>query len=310
MDKLFEVIIEKFGDDYKYANKTEIRYNCPFCIKRRGKSDNDRKLYVNIDSGKFHCFKCNAKGLLSYKKNSLSTYGVYDKIDKLFNGEEELTNEENDDILFYMPSTAISKKSLAYEYCLNRGITEDLIDYYNIRLGVEEFWGRIIIPNEIYSEDSLWTDMFSARTYTNQIPKYKNPENCKKTNAVFNLHNIKEHCDTVIVVEGVITAICAGKDAVAIYGCHPSDRQISLILDKKPKSIICSLDNDKAGKLPNGQMAETFSKISKGISVFTVYLPEGLDASDMGEKSYLEYVNDNKILYNSSVYDKIYSLFK
>ena len=298
-------IIEKFGNDYSTTNGEEIRFNCPFCERRRGKADKGKKLYVNTKSLWFYCFKCGAKGKVS---KSEAAHGVYEQILNMKSSMEHLESED-DENMFYVPNLKITPDSVAYEYCIKRGIDEDKIKFYNIRLGVDELFGRIVIPNEIYGSGN-WTDMFSARSYIGQTPKYFNPSGAKKTNSVFNLHNIKEGCDDLIVVEGAITAICAGRDAVAVYGCHPSDQQLKSIIDKNPKRIYCVLDNDAAGHDPNEQLSEIFRSQLRDSEVYLVWMPEGIDAADMGENLFKKYVEKNKILCQGKVYVRLMSCMK
>jgi len=300
---LFE---EKFGKDYIRAGNSEITYNCPFCLQKRGKSDDDHKLWCNTDSGKWHCFKCDAKGRLS-KLLPESTDGIYGEIAGIFQ-DRYSTVSEDDDSLFYLPNIHVTPGILAYEYCQSRGITDSDIEFYDIRLGTDRLFGRIVIPNVVYTDSRCWTDMYSARTYIGQEPKYLNPEYCHKTNSVFNLHNQTVRGD-LIVVEGVITAIAAGRNAVAVYGCHPSEIQLQQILLKRPKSIICCLDGDSAGKEPNRKMAEVFAKNSD-VKVYLVEMPEKEDAASMGREKYLDYISKNKVLYSQSVYTEIELLLK
>lgn len=308
MDNI-EIIISRFGKDFLFNNdRSEMMYNCPFCEKKRGKKDSDHKLYVSTKLLVFHCFKCNTNGHLSNKKIE-STYGVYNKLLE-YKNINSTDSDNQEDNMFYIPNIKIPRDSIAYEYCISRGITDEIINFYNIRLGIDNLFGRIVVPNEIYGDNGVWTDMFSARTYLNQTPKYRNPDGCKKSNSVFNIHNIKSGGD-IYVNEGAITAIFAGKEAVATYGCHPSSQQIKTILNKNPKNIYCTLDGDEAGRKPNEDLAEVFSReIANDGNVYLVYMPKDKDAADMGEKVYKEYVNDNKILYNSSVYMSVASYLK
>ena len=281
-------------------------YNCPFCLKRRGKADNDRKLYVSGNLGYFHCFKCNAKGRVT-KNVTAPNSGIYKDIFAKY-GCSNSEESEDDDDTFFVPNISIPKDSVAHDYCKSRGITDEMIEFYDIRLGVDELFGRIVIPNETYGSKRIWTDMYSARSYLNQVPKYMNPHASKKSGIVFNLHNIIEGSD-VYVVEGVITAIHAGRDAVAVYGCHPSDVQLQNILSKKPKNIYCVLDNDEAGRPGNEDMAKRLSAKSVG-NVYIVYMPEGKDAADIGEVRFKEYVDKNKIMYGSGIYTSVASYIK
>lgn len=302
-----KLIIEKFGRDHGKSTDN-YTYNCPFCMKRRGKDDSDRKLYVSTKNLVFHCFKCGAKGRLKSKEIE-SSFGVYNNLMNLFNESSDLDTGGEDDNMFIIPNIGIPESSVAYKYCIDRGITDEHIKFYSIRLGIGKLFGRIVIPNIIYGNTGVWTDMYSARTYLSQTPKYLNPENCKKTNSVFNLHNIEEGSD-VYIVEGAITAIHAGRSAVAVYGCHPSDAQINAILAKRPRTIYCVLDNDEAGRPANENLAKVLSnRVSNG-NVYLVYMPNGKDAADLGETRFKDYVDKNKIQYYSSVYNSVASYFE
>lgn len=297
--KNLELIKSKFGDDFKTASHGEVTFNCPFCLSKRGKADNDHKLYVNTNSLKFHCFKCGTSGRLKSVNYEESSYGVYEKLLKLKEVDLPVTDEEEN--VFYLPMTKIQRGTVAYDYCIKRGITEDLINYYDIRLGVDDLTGRIVIPNNVYNH--CWCDMYSARSIMNQIPKYKNPIGAKKNEMVFNLKNIQENQDKVIIVEGVITAISGGKDCVAVYGCHPTIKQIRQIVDKHPKSIYCCLDGDEAGQSGMMPLLEMLSGIYNG-KIYYVKMPEDQDACDMGYERFRKYIEhikkeyDGKFLYS------------
>lgn len=303
--------IERFGNDYYIADNGKTinyRYKCPFCAKRRGKPDNDYKLYFDIFKGKFFCFKCGARG--SFNKLDISTDSVYSELINYVEHYDQNDNEEDDCNMFYISNIKIPDDTVAYNYLIDRGINKELIDYYDIRLGTDEFFGRIIVPNIVYGKEGIWTDMYSARSYINQKPKYMNPGNAKKHNSVFNLHRIKEG-GICYVVEGVITAICAGKEACATYGCSPSEEQIDMIVNKDFKEIYCVYDNDEAGLVGQKKLSEMlYEKINKlRTKLYIVNMPENVDAADMGEKLFKEYVYKNRIEYNSGVYDEILSLF-
>ena len=297
------IIKDKFGNDFIDEN-TEMRFKCPFCIDKRGKEDKDYKLYVSKKNLKFFCFKCHSKG--SLRRNiELPNDNVYDKLLE-FNKNEELDEDEYN--MFFIPSIEIPKDSSAYRYLAGRGINDELINYYNIRLGVEDYFGRVVIPNILYGAEKSFTDMYSARSYINQIPKYLNPSGAKKTDSVFNLHNQKEG-GIMYVVEGAITAICAGKDSVCVYGSSPSDKQITNILNKNPEEIYCVLDYDPAGIKGNAELSEKLSqRANKGTVIYTVNMPSGIDAADMGEKEFKKYVHKNRVRYFSSVYTKLLNI--
>lgn len=286
-----KVIEERFGLNHKILNN-EVAYCCPFCLKRRGKADNDYKFSVNLITLKGHCFKCNVKLRLKSDLMNVSTSGVFTDLVGMFGeDDEEIEDDEN---MFFVPDIPIQKGTCAYQYCVDRGIDDDKINFYELKMGVGEYLGRIIIPNE-YNDG--WVDMFQGRSYIGKDPKYKNPYGVDKSKIVFNLHRIPENADSMVICEGAITAIMAGKNAVATYGCHPSENQIEQIISKHCKEYICCLDNDEAGRPGNDELARTLIRKAKGSRVTIVYMPEGKDAADMGTTEFVKYVRLNKMPY-------------
>ena len=291
-----KIIEERFGTDHKIVGD-QVWYKCPFCLKRRGKADNDYKFTINKISGKAYCFKCHVKLRLKDDLLKESVSSVYGELLDIFSDYKKAEDEDEYN-MFYVPTMEIKKGTAAYSYCAERGLTEDKIAYYNLKLGVNENGGRIIVPNEYVNG---WCDIYQARSYTNQTPKYKNPYGVDKSKIVFNLHRIKENADRIYICEGAITAICAGKEAVGVYGCHPSENQISQLVEKHAKEYVCTLDNDSAGRPGNEQLAKTLTYKCPWAKVYICYMPEGKDAADIGESAYKEYVEKNKIEYNGKL---------
>ena len=298
------IIVEAFGTEYLKSNK-QLRYKCPFCYKRRGKPDNDYKLYVSTENLGFICFKCNSKGRLG--KRSVEADGVYHYVQNIMN-HEEVSDDSEDDNTFHVANVSIPENSIAKKYLYERGFSDEDIEFYHMRLGTGKLFGRIVVPNELYGSE--WTDMYSARSYINQVPKYRNPEGASKTSSVFNLHNLNEGSECY-VVEGVFTAVAAGRNAVAIYGCHPSEEQITKISNKKFSRIYCVLDNDPAGTKGQAELSEKLYKSCIGTEIHTVKMPEGIDAADMKRDEFMKYVAEHHKLYEgNSVFSKIQELLE
>jgi hypothetical protein len=311
--RYLSVAVERFGKNYiKTGNPDEIRYNCPFCLDRRGKADDDAKFYVNITKGKFLCFKCGVRGRLGSHVQE-SPYDFYEKLLKYFDSRHESDIVDDDDEnVYYIPNIEIPDESLAFEYCIKRGITRDIIKKYSIRLGIGNLFGRIVIPNIVYGESGIWTDMYSARSYINldPKPKYYMPPGSNKSKVVFNLHRIPDYCENMFLNEGVLTSIVAGDYSIAFYGCNFSNEQVKQVASKEAKNYYCTFDGDEAGIKANEKLAECLSRLLKNESnVYIVYMPKDKDAADMGQKQYIEYVMDNRIKYYSATYLKIFKMF-
>lgn len=300
-----KIIINRFGNDYRCTKgeNQQMMYCCPFCESRRGKPDRSFKLYVSIRKLKFICFKCGARGRLK-RFVSESNSQVYNNILDIVNNKQE---EDEEDNMFYIPNIKVPKDTVAYKYLINRGINDEMIDYYNIRFGIDDLAGRIIVPNIVYS--STWTDMYQARSYINQIPKYVNPPDSNKSHSVFNLHRM-EKGGVCNVVEGAITSICAGKDSCGIYGSSPSDIQVASIISHEFEEINCVLDNDPSGRKGNLKLAQMLSNkiVNNRTKINIVTMPPGIDAADIGSVEFHKYVNSHKTEFDSKVYAKIIQL--
>ena len=296
-----------YGDDFLITRKHNIRYDCPYCENIRGKADKDRKFMIDLSSGAYYCFKCHTKGVLFHTKP-----GNSEKISQLlldyYNYEDPINEVKDNTIqhhfLRFDNTTKIIDYSLAYYYLLERHITKEQIEFYNIRDGINENNGRIMIPNLMLGN---WTDYYQGRSYLNLEPKYNNPLNIDKSTIVFNLHNQQKHQKRIYIVEGVFSAIRGGKDVVATYGSDISDYQVSLINNYHFDEIYCCYDGDSAGKKGNLLLAEKLGKTNN--NVYIINLPEKEDPADMGEEKFKEYCEKNKRKYVNTKLDLILGYF-
>jgi len=303
-----EKIEQKFGNDYILSkNSKNLLYNCPFCIDVRHRADNDRKLYVSCETTLFHCFKCQTKGIVIKGTQSnldiLIPY-LFDYFN--FSDEDELNNELNfhtklinfDDVDF------IERNTVAYNYLMSRGINEDLINRYNLRNGINNNFGRIMIPNCLIGK---WTDFYQGRTYLEMDPRYKNPDSVEKEKIVFNLYNQRKRQKYAYIVEGIFDVIRGGIDCLSILGSSISEYQVRLISSYKFEEIICCLDDDPSGHIGNKKLANDLMKYND--KIFTVKLPEGKDPADMGEDMFKDYCEKYKRRFIGDKYNTLFSYY-
>ena len=303
-NSLRDYIISQLGDDYLDAGHGELRYKCPIC-EEEGRTFEDYKMYVHYlgkKAGLYWCHRCEAKGRITLDDtmSSGSTTEVYPFLLDYINNLNHLDEEEESDY-FIIPKTVPTPNTMAWDYLINRGITPDLISYYNIRVsGLKDdpkLYGRIVIPNRIYSKN--WTDVYVARSYIGDSVRYKNPKSSRAHELVFNLHNIEVGIPSLIINEGVINSIIAGRNSIATFGKHVSNEQLRLILEKRPDNIYVSLDTDAYDLAL--KLCQRITQISK-VKVHLVELPDGKDASDLGKSEYLELVNSSKLYESKSIY--------
>lgn len=299
-----EKIINRFGDDYRVTSRGNLDYCCPFCLDVRGKPDNDYKFGVDVKTTMYHCFKCHTSGIVV--KNHLShSEKVIPFISNYFKDEETTIDSLDNKLLVLKDTEPIRKDSVAYDYLKKRKITDEQISYYNIMNGINDNFGRIIIPNMVIAN---WTDFYQGRSYLGHEPKYLNPETIDKSNIVFNLHNQTKKQKRVYIVEGVFSAIRGGKDVVSIYGSSVSDVQINLIKKYRFEEIYCCLDGDEAGTLGNAKLSQKLFERTDS-KIYIVKLPTTKDPADLGEIKFKAYCEKYKKPYISEKMNSILSYF-
>lgn len=273
MDYLSKAV-EKFGNNYVSTNKEgEYIFRCPNC--------NREKLYLNSFNGVFHCFRCDYKGKIAGKTiTSLSEFRS--------NKAEEKTKSKTVALRWFNRQALTEEQHTAI---INRGLTDEDIEYYNITGGK-----RIQIPNFVVGNLSdlvcFWEWRKDKVTKTN--PKYLYSEGVEKSNCLFNIHNVAEGSH-ITLCEGIFNAITVGREGVASYGRSLSDRQLELILNKYPSLITIAYDSDLPGVTGAVDALEKLAKTKYNGSVDYILLPKGVDANDLGKEKYQEYYEKNKI---------------
>ena len=292
-------ILQKFGPNYlgSPSKSGEIRYKCPMCQEIKGTPDTKGKLYVNIHSLKFNCFRCGYKGIVSrnaeYDESKIyATTEQSMEVDEFIKDVSIILDGE-DRFNLKIPITKVEESQGALNYLLGRGFTIEQCRYYDLRVGgLHSNFGRIVIPNEV--DHLVYTDYFSARSYIGQTPKYLNPRK-DKSKIVFNLHRIQSGTP-VILVEGPLTAIAAGYHAVASLGKTLSDEQAAKIVAKHPTAIY--VNYDYGAETFADQACLKFSKLVSGeIPIYNVLMKDERDAADLTKDEYLQCLKEAK-LYN------------
>lgn len=282
------------------ATHKEAIYLCPYCESVKGSPDKSGHLYVNIKSKKFSCKRCGTEGRVSAKSNysqekDQSLEDIVGMIESL-NEESELSETQ-----YTIPLLRVTELPSAYEYIRNRGFTDEDIDFYDIRVGNifnRNMFGRIIVPNIVY--DRVYTDMFIARTYIDSGKRYMNPVGRNSSLSVFNLHRIPDNPDRMIICEGSLTAIAAGRNAVALYGKHCSRTQFKKILSKNPKEIVVNLDPDAIKE--SDELCQRLYDSTDAV-IKQLVLPESFDAADY-KKMNISFAYD-EMVENAPIYNPL-----
>jgi DNA primase len=251
-EKEIEVILglisDVIGEPVKsFTTKHQYAYNCPLCDE----GENKGNLEVSLTKHLYHCWSCGDE--------SEKTHGPLGKLFDVFGTKKQkrlydLVKPDNlkvNDI--YYPKLRLPEgfvtfedshplhipRKEAYNYLLDRGITDDMIKKYNIGYTIKgDFAYRIIIPS--YDKDGV-LNYFLGRSWVKRKIKYKNA-NAPKDEIIFNEHLINWSED-IYLTEGVFDSIFL-PNPIPLLGKHLSNKLFTLLYEKAEKNIILCLDGD------------------------------------------------------------------
>ena len=238
-------LLEKvLGKSYQLKNG-EHAYFCNFCNHHK------KKLQVNVETQKWHCWTCNAGGhkisqllrklgapktLIKEALQLVDEYVSYeqDKTETIHN--VSLPNEYKP---LWIPTDDPIYKNAIYYLKTRRITTREIIRYSIGYCDRGPYSNRIIIPS--YDEDGKLNYFIARDMFPNSKFKYKNPPMSKDTVAfeLFINYNLP-----LIFCEGVFDAISIRKNAVPLLGKFPSKSLVMKLVKKKVKKIYIALDND------------------------------------------------------------------
>lgn len=232
--------------------KGQLSFDCPSCAEH-GKGKGKHKLAVNYKKNIFRCWVCgfehNMHGKIPYL---IKRYG-----NKCILKEWNLVKPEDDYVVDleqtptevhlpegFIPLTLENSKYFkfnnAYEYLKKRGITDDMIKYYNIGYTIKgKYHDRIILPS--YDEFGD-LNFFVGRAWDKwKKPKYLNPDALKNL-IIFNEDKINWDA-TIYLVEGAFDHIVI-PNSIAILGKSLPDKLKLTLYNKARGKIVIVLDED------------------------------------------------------------------
>lgn len=268
----------KLGDSIG-GTDGEVRYNCPFCQKVKGREDTKHHFYVNLAKRVYFCHRCSSSGTvraLFRKLNIKETVTEKPWLEhfhqmRIFTGEDySIPETPFEEVEFPCEVMKIELGMISHNYLRSRNLTDDDIDHYKIVVGTSCYRKRILIPTFYAGKMVFWV----ARFYMDaEGPKYYNPPGRKRKNYIFNLDGLRERSDSVIVTEGVFSAMAVGRDAVALFGKFAAREQIIALVKADFKVYYVALDGDA---LPEAlRLSEVLWR--RGREVRLISLEEGQD---------------------------------
>jgi hypothetical protein len=276
-----------------FGGSAELRFNSPFkeqFRKHPGNPDADHSMTVNFPRRKFMCHKSGMCGSLSYLfvlmgeiltdtppeipdweilKSRIANIGVH---------EPENYNAELPE--WYGP---IVRGGAVHRYLLGRGLTDEDIEFYKLGQGEEEFADWVVIP--AFDEDGHCEYWVSRRIRKSRGPKYRNPSTPRRFHVGF-LYQALKCSPTVVLCEGVFSALAAGRDGVAAYGKYVANTQLAKMRKAGVTGVVVALDGDAWRETVD--TAERCYRM--GFATWALPMPLEYDQSDMGREAFREYM--------------------
>lgn len=284
---VIKVLDKSLGVGQSLKSNERAHY-CPFCHHHK------KKLQVNLDNQKWHCWVCDSKGRsISYLLSKLNVdYNEIKKIHSIYGDTSSYskTVETETKIQLKLPSEFKplyqKPKSLnpiynqALYYLNQRNVFDDEIKKYNIGYCEDGLYGgRIIIPS--YNEGGE-LNYFIARTfYKDNKMKYKNPPVNRNVIVFENQINWNE---PITLVEGVFDSFSVRRNVIPLLGKFIPKTLMEKIKEKQIKEINIILDNDALNE--SSRYTDYF--IKNGIKVKNIIPTDG-DAGELG----FEEINNN-----------------
>lgn len=253
VEVLVDLLSEFLGDPHQhYESKGQISFDCPVCAEEKGLDGGDGKgnLEINYSRHVYKCWACS------------ETYGTHGPLGKLFDqyatkGQkkvynlikpEELKQEDIKRPKLRLPEGFTTFKDSnprfiphieAYRYLISRGVTDEMIEKYNIGYTVNgDFAYRIIVPS--YNTDGQ-LNYFVARSWVPKKMKYKNPS-VPKDEIIFNEGRIDWDKD-IFLCEGAFDSFFLD-NSIVMLGKKMSKLLFETLYAKANGNIIICCDGD------------------------------------------------------------------
>ena len=282
-DDVVEIISEFLGEPKKiYENRSQVSWNCPICDDDNNKGN----LEVNIEKSVFHCWSCgDSEGTHGSLGKLFDKFGNK-KLKKLYNILKPETIQVREKKINkvklpegYKKFSEVNKiypvRKQAINYLYNRGISDDVIEKYQIGFcDVGDHNGRIIIPS--YNKKGELNYYISRSWDPNSRYKYKNPQ-AEKDKIVF-WENMVDWDKDIYLVEGAFDGIFL-PNSIPMLGKHMSELLFETIYNNAKGDIIICLDADawdNATKL--------YHELNGGVMygrIKIIKLPDDKDTADL-----------------------------
>ena len=284
-----------FKEKGRLRKGNNLTFHCPFCHHRK------RKLEVQIDSGNYHCWVCNAKGRTIHGLFRKMNVGenLTGRLQKVLPRESVNRSVDSSEEAVVRPvqlpeefsSLLDGSKSIAHKmairYAKKRNLTTlDIIKYNIGYCDSGEYKDRLIFPS--YDSDNH-LNFFTARSYYDDVYlKYKNPEADRN---IIGFENLVDFRFPITLCEGPLDAIAIKRNVVPLFGKVPSIKLMMVLMSDLVKEIFIVLDDDALQAAIN--LSENF--LAAGKIVHLVNL-KGKDPNVLGFCEVTRQIRETPIL--------------
>ena len=280
MNKIINLLNRVLGDSgVKLKKQNEFMYWSPFITHHK------RKLQINIQTQKWHCWVSNTGGrnlFQLFKKVNASREQFNELVELVGEPKYSRVKKQDKKDLVRLPDEykplwnggdgIVKRHALTYMY--KRGFTDDDILKHNIGYCDEgKYSNRIIIPS--YDSDGQ-LNFFVGRDFYKSKLKYLNSFTSKD---VIGFDLFINWDEPIILCEGVFDAMSFKRNAIPLFGKTMSKRLHKKILQQKVKKVFLALDDD--AQVDAMKISEKL--MNEGIDVRNIDLKNG-DPNDIGFK--------------------------
>ena len=244
----------QFDNPRSYGSPiTDLRVNCPFCVDRVGKMDEQHKLHISLRKEVVHCFRCDYSASWWKFVGAITGLAYIDVFSELYVRPEVKTFQslrrvwDDKGINYSVPAFKLpegfqglcsgAKDILSVTsraYLRKRGFGKSVWRKHNLGVAAGQGW-RVIIP----IEDDYW----QGRGLFNWIsPKYINPT-VESRHCIFNSGALKRY-DEVVVCEGAFSAMSVGDNAIALIRKKAITEQVTRLVESNVSRFILTIEPD------------------------------------------------------------------
>lgn len=251
-----------------------------------------------VPAGFLYCFSCKTKmsldNLISYcfGKRDKGEFGRKWILDHYANFEIETRQscfsklkEHTESKPVYVSEEELEKYRFIHPYMYKRGLTDDLIERYDIGYQKDFKLTEDSKPFECITfpvRDINGNTLFVARRGIKHKIYHYNTGSEKPLYGIYEVNKYHKNADTLYICESMLNAITLekilGVPAIALLGTGSSD-QYAILRNLPYRHYVLCLDGDKAGFLGTSKLIKALQKTH----ILTVYKikEEGKDINDL-----------------------------